>query len=150
MKKKELAEFKKFLKLFPKIDLPITLSAEDSGTFSKKNDPIRIEFIEKYIDPEINNEENELLEYIPCFRIKPALDNIYALIYFRADLMNYEYILNIYDKEGKSIDQKIIGGLRSNGPLVTRAVTTISDDLNIYIVEGMTDAEDRLYNPKSS
>jgi hypothetical protein len=149
MNKKVRVRFSDFLKLFPKIDTPVTLSVEDSRTFSAKNKPLKIEHIATYIDDQINSEENELIEYIPCFRLKNTSD-FHALIYFKADLMNYEYILANYDKKENLIEKRIIAGLRSNGPIITRAVATISEDNIIYIVEGMTDADERLYNPSSS
>ena len=149
MNKKDLVKYTAFVKLFPKIDLPITVSVEDSRTYSAKNNPLKVEHIETYIDKEINSEENELLEYVPCFKFKNTKD-FDALIYFKADLMNYEYILATYDKKGNLIEKRIIAGLRSNGPIITRAVANISEDQIIYIVEGMTDANEKLYNPSTS
>ena len=149
MMKKEAVKFSGFVKLFPKIDFPVTISVEDSRTYSAKNDPLKIEYIETYIDKEINSEENELLEYVPCFKFKNTTD-FHALVYFKADLMNYEYILATYDKKGNLIEKRIIAGLRSNGPIITRAVANISEDHIIYIVEGMTDANEKLYNPSAS
>ena len=149
MKKKQVPSFSSFLKLFPEIDLPVTLNAEDFVTYSGKNLPLSPALIDAYIDNKMDEEENEFVEYVPCFRIKDTFE-MYALVFYKADLMNYEYILSTYTKKGALVDRKIIAGLRSNGIVLTNAIANIDPEWIIYIVEGMAKSEDKIYNASES
>ena len=97
----------------------------------------------------IDDQEDEFTEYIACLRIAKTHD-FHAVIYWKAALMNYQYVLATYDKRGKLIDKSVIAGTYSDGKSLTKSVATIEDDWLIYIVSGQTAADDPSYDASTS
>jgi hypothetical protein len=89
------------------------------------------------------HEVDEYTEYIPYGRISGAYD-FYPLIYWKAGVMQYEFILAIYNHEGRVISQAIIGGLKSDDEGMLHSVAVIHPDLSITIAEGVATEEDDL------
>ena len=84
-------KFQNFLERFPIIDLPITLSDDLHHTFSKQNEPLNALMIAQYITFIEGELHDELTEFIPCFKI-PETHDIHAIVYWKAGLMNYQYV----------------------------------------------------------
>jgi len=145
MQQKQKVSFEHFLEKFPEIELPITLSDDSAIEFSKNNDPLPSRIIHEFID----DQEDEFTEYIACLRIPKTLD-FHAIIYRKAALLNYQYVLATYDKKGKLIDKSAIAGTYSNGKSLTKSVATIEEDWIIYIVSGQTAAKASTYDPTTS
>ncbi len=145
MQQKQKVSFEHFLEKFPEIELPITLSDDSAIEFSKNNDPLPSRIIHEFID----DQEDEFTEYIACLRIPKTLD-FHAIIYRKAALLNYQYVLATYDKKGKLIDKSAIAGTYSNGKSLTKSVATIEEDWIIYIVSGQTAANASTYDPTTS
>jgi hypothetical protein len=139
------SDFKLFLDYFPSVDLPIMLGEEEHHVFSAENEALPVPLIRDYIlnilptEDEtveiIEEDTDELVEYIACFQISNTED-YHAIVYWRADLLNYEYILATFDANGKRIDSKPIGGMRAEGQKVHQSVTQIDEDGFIIIAEG--------------
>jgi hypothetical protein len=142
-KKKVKVSFTHFLERFPEIELPITLSDREHHSFSADNDPLPMPAIEKYLLPvEQMDEVDEFTEFIPCFSLPGTEEfGFKAVIYWKAQLMKYEYILATFSKKGKLIDRKVIAGISSRKNEVRQSVVTIDEDWMIYIVEGVKDEE---------
>ena len=145
MQKELKISFEHFIEKFPEIELPITLSDDSAIEFSKKNDPLPAQMIQEFIDLD----DDEFTEYIACLRIPNTYD-IHAIIYWKATLLNYQYILATYEKNGKLIDKSVIAGTYSDGKSLTKSVATIDEDWIIYIVSGQTAAAAPTYDPSTS
>lgn len=142
-------KFPDFLERFPEIELPITLSEDLHLTFSEKNQPFNPLMIEQYILAIESEEPDELTEFIPCFRI-PETHDFYAVVYWKAGLMNYQYIMATFDKGGNLVDKRVLGGTYSDGNIITRSIATIDLDWMIYVVSGQTDSQDNAYDAGTS
>jgi hypothetical protein len=149
MIKKQQATFKDFLQKFPKISLPVTLTEDSHHDFSKTNDPIPALMVEEFLMKLETEEVDEFTEYIPCFRI-PKTDGFTAIVYFKAGLLNYEYNLLTFNKDGLSIDKKVIAATKVDGNQLQRTVATIEDDWIIYCVRGVTAADNPIYDSTTS
>jgi len=138
--------FSHYLKYFPELELPITLGEETHHAFSQKNEPLPALAIQQFILPLEGEEEvDELTEYIPCFKI-PKTDGFYAIVYWKAGLLNYQYMLVTYEPKGKLIDQRVIAGTFSDGESMTNSVATIEEDWMIYVVTGHSAKADEVYD----
>lgn len=145
MQKKTKISFEHFLEKFPEIELPITLSDDSAIEFSKNNAPLPSQMIHEFID----DQEDDFTEYIACLRI-PKTHDFHAIIYWKAALMNYQYVLATYDKNEKLIDKSVIAGTYSDGKSLTKSVATIEEDWIIYIVSGQAAANASTYDPTTS
>lgn len=155
--KKKLTDlWLKFYEYFPEIELPVTLSEEYSSIFNQYNKPLPEELINTHIlnqnlffaDEDPESTTDELVEYVPCFRL-PDQKQFYAVVYWKADILKYEYILHTFDKEGKSIAKQVIASTTSDGEKIRQIVATIDPDLEIYIIGGDASSSDS-YDPAKS
>ena len=147
--KKDKSTFQQFLSYFPTIELPVHLTDDSLSVFSKENVPIPSQIVADYIAIFDNTEQDEYTEYIPCFSIQEG-DAFNAVVYWKAQLMNYEYHIVTFDKKGNFITGKVIGGTISNGKSLIKTVATIDEDWIIHIVSGEDDAQSPNYNPENS
>ena len=97
MSKELKIDFKNFLKKFPSVEMPVTISDEVSSEFSKINDPLPMPLIDQYILTYEEVEPDDLTEYVACLRI-PETNGFFAIIYGKASLMNYQYIFLPFQK----------------------------------------------------
>ncbi len=148
MKKKQKISFKKFLTIFPEIDLPITLTEADHIEYSRHNKPIPEPMIYEFLS---SANDDELTEYVACFQI-PQTKGFHAIVYWKAGLMEYEYQMATYDLEGHLLDKHILAGVKSNGQTIVRSVATIESDWLINVVEGTEaiKAKQTVFNPQTS
>lgn len=151
MNKKVKPTFAQFLRKFPEIKLPITLTEESHHHFSQKNDPLPAAMISEFILPLESDEVDEFTEYIPCFKI-PETTEFQAVVYWKASLLTYEYILVTFTNKGLSINKMTIAGTKSEGDQLHRTVATIEDDWIIYCVRGVatTSTTEPVYDPSLS
>ncbi|MDX1684387.1 MAG: hypothetical protein R3275_04070 [Saprospiraceae bacterium] len=149
MKKTKSPDFKEFVRFFPKVELPIQLNEEDHHTFSTQNKPLPLDFIERFISPYEKEASDEFTEYVPCFRL-PDTKNFIGLVYWRAKLMDYHYMLNTYEKDGSFKQSIHIGGTRTDGKNMARLVCTIKDKGQIEMVAGSAPVGEKHYDPKDS
>lgn len=141
-------DFKMFLKYFPELEPPITLTDESILEINKINKPLAQELIEQFIIPLETKSIDEYTEFIPCFQIVHGGD-FTAIVYWKGGLLSYDYILATFDKNGKSISRKIVSGTKVEGNKVIKSVCRIDEDLIIHIiVGGQEDKAD--YDPQSS
>jgi len=148
--------WEKYYSFFPEVELPVTLSEEYTSIFNKFNKPLPGELIEEFIlekhlffaNEDAVDDLEEIEEFMPCFRL-PEDKNYFALVYWKASLLKYEYILHTYDTKGKSIARQILASTSSDGKNIRQIVATIDPDLDIYIIGGDSPAGE-IYNPESS
>lgn len=141
--------FTQFLNFFPELELPVHLTDESLSVFSQENLALPVPVFQKFISKYDNTETDEFTEYIPCFRI-PHTENFYGLVYWKAQLLNYEYHLVTFDIKGNFITGKVIGGLLTNGSTIIKTVATIDEDWVVHIVSGEDNVHAPNYNPESS
>ncbi|RMG86030.1 MAG: hypothetical protein D6714_04885 [Bacteroidetes bacterium] len=149
MDKSLQVKFQYFLEQFPIIELPVILGDETHHLFSKNNEPLKPLLIEQYIAPIEGEMPDDLTEFVPCFKIPDTLD-FHAIVYWKAGLMNYHYVMATFDKAGNLIDRRILGGTYSDGKTITKSVATIDADWMIYVVTGQIEGSDTVYDAASS
>jgi hypothetical protein len=149
METNQKLNFGHFLEKFPEIELPITLTEESARTFSQTNSPLSDHLIREYILPIETEEVDDLTEFIACTRI-PKTENFFAVIYWKAGLLNYQYVLATFSKTGVPIDRRVIAGTYSDGETLVQSVATIEEDWIIYVVSGKTSANATSYDASSS
>ncbi len=151
MKKKfiDKVDFGQFIAMFPELELPVTLTDESHIQFSITNDPLTQPQIQEFIHSIEQSDFDEYTEFIPCLRI-PKTYSFHGIVYWRAGLMDYEYTLATFTKEGQLIDKKVIAGTKIHEGKLVRSVTTIDDDWIMYIVIGSTDIEEKGTNAENS
>lgn len=135
---KDDKQFKQFINKFPEVDLPVTVTEETNIVFSAQNMPINDEMIRKYIALYETEPIDEYTEYVPCFRLKKTGD-IYALVYWKAGLLTYQYYLTTYNKNGVQLAKQKIAGLVTHGEEITQAVANIEEDWIVYVVQNSVD-----------
>ena len=140
--------FKDYLKHFSKEKLPLTFSDEHIGYFDRKNPPLSPNAIRQFIK-QGEGEDDDLTEYVACCII-PDTEKFYAVIYWKGTMLEYDFILATYNKNGILINKKVIAGVRSDGQNVQRSVATIDEDWIISIIVGELSKDENLYNPQKS
>lgn len=144
----EILSIDGFLSFFPEVDLPVTLSEEYVQEFSINNVPLNLRAIDDWIT-QWEGPLDEVTEYIPCFKIKETFD-IHAIVYWKAGLMTYEYIMITLDKQGNLIDRKVVSSTRSDGKTIKRSIASIDEDWIIHIIAGENDEHDLRYEATKS
>ena len=140
MQKTPKVTFQDFLDKFPEIELPVTISADMELEFSRRNEPLSAIMIEKLIAAIEGETPDEFTEFVPCFKL-PKTDGFHAIVYWKAGLMNYQYVLATMDLKGTLIDKSVIAGTYSDGNMLVQSVATIEEDWIIYIVSGQSHAD---------
>ena len=129
-----------FLELFPEVKLPITLTDESSRIFSQSNEPFPQRMIDQYLIPLEADGVDEFTEFVPCFRIPETYD-FHAVVYWMAQLMNYQYVMVTFTKDGLLIDKKVLAGTFYDGKSLLTSVATIDEDWTMLIVSGQSDSD---------
>ncbi|MBI5917457.1 MAG: hypothetical protein HY842_18975 [Bacteroidetes bacterium] len=140
--------FNQFLKIFPEVTLPVSITEESASAFSLDNDPFTGQMIEEFLLP-LEPDMDDLTEFVPGFRIA-GLNDIHAVLYWKAGLLSYQYVLVTFEKSGKPIDRKVIAGTVSDGKIIVRSVARIDEYLTIYIVSGVASGSDDLFDANES
>ena len=151
-----LKAWEKFYGYFPEIELPVTLSGAYTSAFTKDNKPLPTDLIDQFIlgqtlffaDAPETEPDSELVEFVPCFRL-PENKAFFALVYWKASLLKYEFILHTFDPQANSLATQVIASTSSDGRNIREIVATIDMDLEIYIIGGDTDDPDN-YDPEKS
>ena len=140
--------FEIFVQKFPELSPPITLNEENAVEFSRGNEPLPAKLVAEHLTP-IEPESDEFTEFVGCFRL-PNLKDFHALVYWRAGLMDYQYILATFTKGGKLLDRRVLAGLVSDGKNIARSVAQIDSDNSITILSGFQKGDDTLYKAANS
>ncbi len=142
--------FRAFLGCFSEESFPITLSDDNIPYFSSKNVALPPDLIRRFIlQGEKSEEIDEYTEYIACCII-PDTGDIHAVVYWKGGLLQYEFVLITYDKNGVVLHRKVIAGVKSDGVDIVRSIATIDEDWIVHIVVGHQSGDDEHYNPSNS
>ncbi len=149
MKEIQQVKFSHFLEKFPKIDLPVTLTEDAHFEFSRNNDPLPQLMIQQYLIHPDEVLEEDYDEFVPCFRIKKT-KKFHAIVYWKAGLLNYQYVMITFDTKGKVIDRSTIAGTKVVDGSLVRSVATIDEEWIIYVMAGVAEAKTDTFEPSSS
>lgn len=143
-------KFADFVSKFPPVPMPVTLGEETHHVFSQENKPLPEAMIAQFILPtEPEPAEDPYTEYVPCFAIEDT-EHFIALVWWKANLLNYEYVLATFNLKGELIDRRVIAFTRVlDDKRVQRAVATIDDEWVIFIAEGISSGGG-VFDPTSS
>ncbi len=143
--------FSQFLALFPPSELPVSLTLDSHKTFEQVNDLIPPDLVAHFIMQEDELPEDEFTEYLPCFRLPEATNREYiSLVYWKAALMRYDFILATYTRTGIPISRQVIAGTSSDGKTIVRKLATIEPDFSVEIVASEQEADDLHFDPSST
>lgn len=135
VKRVPVAHFTEFIDFFPLLELPFNL-LPDLEEIPSSGLPLPGVLQETFILPIEGGEVDEFTEYIPYGRIM-GIKDFHALIYWKAGLMQYEFVLVTYTLEGSPISHAIIGGMRTEDSGILHSVAVVHPDLTITIAEGV-------------
>lgn len=141
--------FDQFVAKFPPVDLPITLGEETHHVFGIENDPLSDYLVAQYILTEADGDPDEFTEFVPCFSLALS-DAFVALVWWKAGLMQYEYVLATFDKKGAPIARKVIAFTRADHEQIARAVATIDEEWRIFMAAGKADAATDYMEPSAA
>ena len=138
-----------FIEYFPEVNLPIILTEDAQSVFSNENPPLPTQMIQQFIIP-IDNEVDDYTEYVPCFRIPKTYD-FHAIVFWKGGLMNYQFFLATFEKNGNLIQKKAISGTQVKADSLVRTIATIEEDWRITSVAGVASAKNSLiYDPATT
>lgn len=145
MKRLPTAQFAEFIEFFPALELPLSLLPDISQI---PVDPLPLPEVlqDAYILPFESDEVDEFTEYVPYGRLAGTKD-YHAMIYWKAGVLRYEYILATYSIEGDPLSHAIVGGLRYEEEGILHSVAVIHEDMSIIIAEGIAETDDANLNP---
>jgi hypothetical protein len=130
----EKIDFTYFLEQFDLVELPITIREETFEEFSEGIAPLQSALIDQYLA--IDEEDDGMTEFIACFQI-PNLKEFKAIVFWKAGLLSYEYILATYRNDGQPIAAKVIAGTAVKDDQLIQSIATIDSDLIIHIATGI-------------
>lgn len=143
--------FPQFVAKFPPVEMPVTLGDETHHIFIQENEPLPEEMIRQFILP-VETEGtalDEFTEFVPCFAIDNT-DNFIALVWWKAELLTYHYMLATFTDKGRLIDRRVIAHTIAGDGNVGRRVATINDEWEIFIAEGSTEDGQTGFDPTTS
>jgi hypothetical protein len=124
-----------FLAYFPIVEPSFTITEESIDHFRQNNEYLSEKAVRDWVIPIEGEEPDEFTEFFPCLRL-PSSEAYDAIIYWKASVLKYEFILVTMDKKGKVISKKVIAGMVVEGDVLIKSVAHIDTDLIIHIVTG--------------
>jgi hypothetical protein len=139
VRKQPTAHFAEFIEFFPELDLPLSLLPDVSQI---PVDPLPLPGVlqDAYILPFEADEVDDFTEFVPFGRLAGTKD-FYAVVYWKAGLLRYEYILATYSMTGEPLSHAIVGGIRYEEEGTLHSVAIVHEDLKIVIAEGLADMD---------
>lgn len=141
--------FQAFVAKFPPVSMPITLGEDSHHVFGTENEPLSDKLIQAFILPLEEADPDEFTEYVPCFAIDNT-ETFVAVVWWKAALMNYEYVLSTYTLKGDIISREVIARTAVYDDKVHRSVAMINEEYEITIAEGDSPDGDQYFDPTSS
>lgn len=130
--------------------MPVTLGEDTHHVFSVENEPLPDTMVQQFIIPiDPGPVDEEITEYVPCFAIDNT-EQFIALVWWKAGLLEYEYVLATYTNSGQLINRKVIAFTKATNQVIRRAVATIDEDWEIFVAEGDSSTDLDFFDPTSS
>jgi hypothetical protein len=133
-------ELKTLLSYFPEIELPVTLTDDSLTHINATNDLMPEALLQEVFVKYEEDISSEFMEIMPCFRIKMLDEKVAAIVYWKGDLLKYEFILLTVNTSGDIIDKRPICGTVIDGDIVKKSVATIDGEFGIHIMAGAYDS----------
>lgn len=141
--------FIQFQDFFPEIELPIVLNSETHHVFTKENKALPQKLIETFILPIEEKLPDEFTEFVPCFKL-PETGPLKVLVYWKAELLSYQYVMVIYNKKGEKLEHRVISGSFTDEQQTTQSIATLDQDFNIIIATGQMDRNATSFDPTTA
>ena len=148
MNKVPTASFTEFIDFFPLLKLPFSL-LPDLEQIPADPVPLPEILLAAYILPFEGDEVDEYTEYIPYGKIEGTKD-YHALVYWKAGVLKYEFILATYQLDGQPTSHAIIGGIRYEEEGTIHSVAIIHEDFRITIAEGLAEEKTMAIQPEET
>jgi hypothetical protein len=130
-----MTEFESFLSYFPEITPPITLTEDSIDHINATNDALPYHLLNSFINNWEGEEDLALTEYIPCLKL-PKNGKFNTIIYWKASLLRYDFIMATIDDIGNLIQRKNLCGTLVEDNVIKKSVANIDEDYIIHIVAG--------------
>lgn len=142
--------FHDFVGKFPPVKMPVTLGEDSHHVFGTENEPLTEGMIQQFIQPtETEETDEDFTEYLPCFAIDDTPSFI-ALVWWKASLLNYEYVLATFTAKGVLIGRKVIAQTQVIEGKVLHSVALINEDWEIFVAEGISADGNLQFDPTAS
>jgi hypothetical protein len=129
-------KLERILHYFPETTLPVLISEDHLGDYEAESEPFPQSFIDEIL-LDWEKEADEFTEFIPCFRL-PKEEKFHTVIYWKASLLKYDFVLVTLDKNGELINKKSIASTLVHDNIIKKSVASIEPDLIINIIAGQT------------
>lgn len=136
MNQDEHIDFAVFLERFTLIEPPVQLDDTSYQDINALSEPFPGILVSTFIKR--TGSEEDLAEYVPVFRL-PDLPGIISLVFWRAGILQYDYILGTYTPEGDLIDQKVISSTIYSDDKTIKSIAKFDEEGLITVVEGIED-----------
>lgn len=133
-------EFNQFVQEIPLAEIPLVLSGEFQKQLTSLVDPLPVPVIKDLMPWE--EVPDEMTEILVVARFEQE-ENFQAVLYWKAELLTYSFILVTYDYKGVAIDHQKIAGTRYDKDSVVESVAIIEDDWMIFAAEGDNQLSDQ-------
>lgn len=143
-----LEDLNLLLRYFPPVDLPVTLTFTSHEAFSRDHKPLPEMLTDYFLAGWEGEEPDEFTEYVPGFQFEGK--QYLGLVYWKAGLLNYRYVLVLLDKKGRFLERLVLAETLVEDRHVRQGVAMISADGEIFMVESESDAEGDLATPAGS
>ena len=128
--------FSDLLSYFEEVKPPLIINEETIEHIKDMVKPIPQFLIDRFVSG-WEAELDEYTEIVPCFSLTIS-DECRAIVYWKASLMKYEYVLLTFDKKDALVARKVICGTIVDGDIIKKSVAKIDEDLIVHIQAGAT------------
>lgn len=135
--------FEDFLDVFPEIELPATLTDSLHHELERENLPFAQAMLLEFIIPSDAGKKDEFTEYMPAFRITKEKAFV-ALVYWKASLLCYEYVLVTYNPNGLMIASEVISKVEAVNGIMSESATIITPEWVVYVAEASHKVQEEL------
>lgn len=136
--------------MFPPAELPVSLTLDSHRTFEQVNDLVPLDLTARFIALEDELPEEEFTEILPCFKLPQGKSEYISVVYWKAALMRYDFIVATYTKAGIPISRQVIAGTASDGKIISQKVATIQPDGSIDVIASYQDADQFHFDPSKT
>lgn len=132
-------DLKLLLRYFPEVPLPVTVTFSSREAFEQNNKLLPEMLSALYVERWEGEIPDEFTEYLPGFHFRTKKQ--YGIVYWKAALLHYAYVLVLLDPEGTFLDRLVLAETDAEGGIVRQGAAMISEDYEIYLVESALDAD---------
>ncbi|HKK89068.1 MAG TPA: hypothetical protein VJ917_09475 [Saprospiraceae bacterium] len=126
-------EFNQFVQEVPLAEIPLVLSGEFQKQLTSVADPLPVPVIKDLMPWE--EVPDEMTEILVVARFEQE-EKFQAMLYWKAELLTYSFVLVTYNFKGEVIDHQKIAGTTYDKESVVESVAIIEDDWMIFAAEG--------------